>query len=50
MDWLDELKTVGKSEKRQKGAYNLLTDYYNNYYCLEVNPAFTSPTAGFALG
>ena len=47
VDWLDELKTTGKSEKRQKGAYNLLTDYYNNYYCLEINPAFTSPAVGF---
>lgn len=47
IDWLEELKKAGKSEKRQKGAYNLLTDYYNNYYCMEVNPEFVSPATGF---
>ena len=47
IEWLDSLKTEGKTEKRQKGAYNLLTDFYNNYYCLEVNPSFTNPATGF---
>ncbi|MCD8224466.1 MAG: site-specific integrase [Clostridiales bacterium] len=45
--WLDKLKAEGKSEKRQKGAYNLLTDYYNNYYCMEVDTDFISPAVGF---
>lgn len=47
VEWLDKLKAAGKSEKRQKGAYNLLTDFYNNYYCLEINPSYTSPATGF---
>lgn len=46
-DWLEELKAKGKGERRRKGAYNLLTDYYNNYYCLEVDTNFISPATGF---
>lgn len=46
-DWLDELKADGKGEERRKGAYNLLTDYYNNYYCVEIDVNFISPATGF---
>lgn len=46
-DWLDELKADGKGEERRKGAYNLLTDYYNNYYCIEIDVNFISPATGF---
>ena len=36
-------------EERRKGAYNLLTDYYNNYYCIEIDVNFISPATGFKL-
>lgn len=44
--WQDELKKAGKSDKRRKGAYNLLTDYYTNYYCLEIDVNHISPASG----
>ena len=45
--WIEALQKDGHSEKRQKGAYNLLTDYYDHYYCYEIDPDFTSPATGF---
>lgn len=44
--WLTTLRKT-KSENRCKKAYNILTDFYTNYYCNEVNINYPNPAYGF---
>lgn len=45
-DWLGTIRKT-KSENRCKKAYNVLTDFYTNYYCNEVNVNYANPAYGF---
>lgn len=45
-EWLQQIRK-DKSENRCKKAYNLITDYYNNYYCTEVEINYPNPAYGF---
>lgn len=46
INWLKELKDTGKKPRRRKGAFNILSDYYIHYYCIDVNPDYKNPTEG----
>lgn len=45
-EWLRTIRKE-KSENRCKKAYNLLTDYYSNYYCNTINVNYSNPAYGF---
>lgn len=44
--WITELRKA-KGENRCKKGYNLLTDYYTNYYCIIENIDYPNPAYGF---
>jgi len=44
--WIGTIRKT-KSENRCKKAYNILTDFYTNYYCNEVNVNYPNPAYGF---
>ena len=45
-EWI-QLIRKDKSENRCKKAYNLITDYYSNHYCTNVNINYPNPAYGF---
>lgn len=49
LEWQRQLKEDGKSDRRRKGAYNLLTDYYTHYYCIEVDTNYACPANGMTF-